>query len=74
MAASALSPVLSPLIRLNCKSKGFYTLTVLNQRVAYSIGLPTSNGAERQGLLERGNRGLRKPRRAASAGLFLYSL
>lgn len=45
MAASALSPVLLSLIKLKCKSNGFHTLTVLNQRAAYSIGLQTSNGA-----------------------------
>ncbi|XP_047675827.1 28S ribosomal protein S35, mitochondrial [Tachysurus fulvidraco] len=65
MAASTLSPVLSPLIRLTCKRNGFNTFILLNQRFAYSIRLQTSNGAGSQGVLERGSRGPRKPRRAA---------
>ncbi|KAM9495471.1 small ribosomal subunit protein mS35 [Clarias gariepinus] len=65
MAASAFSPVFSPFIRFKCKSGAFNTVVVLNQRVAYSIGLPTGNGAESRGVTERGSRGVRKPRREA---------
>ncbi|XP_036432285.1 28S ribosomal protein S35, mitochondrial [Colossoma macropomum] len=64
MAASTFCPALSPLLRINCKLNGVYTRISLNRRAAYSLGLTISNGAERQGLPERGSQGQRRQRRA----------